>query len=208
MVGPSARSNRFSRSPRLSRAERFDAAWAGFRDGRSSWPPLPQQIADGPLTPAEPSYRTKLRYLVLEAASRSRSQLFENSRLPVEIFLAAGAVVAHEATGTFTRAHADRFQAALMTWAAQVQVQGARVEATVARANQRLAHYRESVLRHHVQLRRATQPPDLSGWCSPIQLEPAWHHPLELLKHWALRHGDPDNQQYGVLVRALEIVNG
>lgn len=207
MANRSARPNRIARSSRLSQSERFAAAWAGFRDGRKGWPSLPQDTADGPLSPLEPNFRRKLTFMVEEAAEHCLADLFENGRLPVEILLAANAVVDNQARGSLTKSHRNRLTTALMTWATRVQVQEARVDAAVARANQQLAHYWDSARWHHLRLRHAN-PEELRDWRpADICLDQPWPDPLELLKDWTLRHGDPDAKQYGVLLRALEIVN-
>jgi hypothetical protein len=209
MASRNERSKRIARSSRLSLSERLAATWAGYRDGRKGWPCLPQDTPDGPLSPLEPNYCRKLTFMVQEAADQCLADLFENSRLPVEILLAANAVVDNESSGKLTSSHKNRLTTALMTWATRVQVRKARVTAAVARANQLLAHYWDVAKRHHIRL-RGDDAPELRAWRpSDITLNQPWpEKPLELLKRWTIEHGDPDAKQYGVLLRALEIVNG
>ena len=208
MASRNARRKRIARSSRLSWSERLAGTWAGFRDGRKGWPCLPQDTADGPLSPLEPNFRRKLTFMVQEAADHCIADLFENSRLPVEILLAANAVVDNKASDKLTSGHKNRLTTALMTWATRVQVREARVTAAVARANQLLAHYWDVARWHHIRLRQASET-ELRAWHpADITLNQPWPNPLELLKRWTIEHGDPDAKQYGVLLRALEIVNG
>jgi hypothetical protein len=208
--------NRLYRLSRLSWSERLEAAWAGWRDGRNGIPELTQESAVGPVFSLTPAYSMKLRYQVEEAASRCRAQLFRgNSELLVEIFCAANAIVDNYESATLSVSHKDRLTTAMIAWAAQVQAQGARVGVVVAHANQRLEHYLASVIRHHPELRAASQLNPADWWRTGISLDPPWPGPLELLRHMGIAHGsfDPhqggrtDDRQEDGLVRALRIVN-
>jgi hypothetical protein len=164
-----------------------------------------------------------------ETVLRRRAELLhDNIRLAAEVFVAAGIVVEQDGAGTCTDAHRGRLRRSLMIWAMRAEAWHAWADATVDQANQQLYWYWKAVGRCHPGLRVITRQrnttlaehwsalpgapihpvADLADWRPvPIQLDPAWPNPLELLKQWTITSADLDAYQYGVLVRALEIVN-
>jgi hypothetical protein len=226
-------SNRFGsarRLPGLSWAERAGAERAGRRDGRRGLPQVPAGLTpQGRLPPAVPDYTELLRAQVAEAAACCHEQIFrEGSRLAVEVFQAAGAVVARQRAAASPEAGGPRLRHALSVWTALCKVHGAAIKAAEHRADQRMTCYWNAVRHHHSDLRAISaerrsrlvtlwsQPghpvrevaADLAEW-SPerIRLDPAWPEPLELLRQWAVTRSDSDAYHYGVLVEALELLN-
>jgi hypothetical protein len=197
---------------RLPRHAWLSATWAGIRDARRGLPQLlVSASSDGPLRPAKSLYRDLLQSSAAEAAHRRRARLFgTDARLAAEVFVAAGVVVEQDQAGSCTEIHRARFRRSLTRWAMRANAHGEWAKATEAQANQRLTCYWRAVSRHHARLRELTRQGavDVSGWRpEPITLDPGWPSPLELLKHWAVDRHAADAHEYGVLVRALEIVN-
>lgn len=189
---------------RLTRHAWREAAWNGRLDALRGVPRLPAgKQADGKYSPARPPFRDVLQHRVNRAAHLRQAHLFgTGGRLAAEISVAARVVVTHEAEGNRTDADQIRFCRALHQWNAQASAQGKWAEAAVDDANVQLNVYRAKILRWHTGLRSRGRA-DLPDWePDPVTLDPAWPNPLELLRVWK------GEGEYGVISRALEIVDG
>ena len=154
--------------------------------------------------PGLPAYPEQLRTLVNRAGGLRRAAMLSRHRLANEIIQAAGTVVAEEAAGTCTEAHKTRFRRSLSRWEMGVKAHGAWAQATADEADVLRSCYWnaacEWLAKHDATPSPASEP-------ERITLNPTWPSPLELLKHWTINRDAADAGEYGVLVRALEIVN-
>jgi hypothetical protein len=203
-----ANHNATSPGIRAGWAARLAAARAGRRAARhgSLGGPGGQDRGAGRsgTRPGLPAYPEQLRTLVNRAGGLRRAAMLSRHRLANEIIQAAGTVVAEKAAGTCTEAHKTRFRRSLSRWEMGVKAHGAWAQATADEANVLLSCYWNAACewldKHDTALGPASEP-------ERITLNPRWPSPLELLKHWTITRDAADAGEYGVLVRALEIVN-
>lgn len=188
---------------RVTGRARRRAAWNGWLDGRRGLPALSPGGQDGTCPP----FRNALQYRVNRAAHLRRASLFSTGgRLAAEVSVAARIVVVQHEAGTGTAADQIRFLRAKEEWGSQARAQGERAQADVDAANEQLERYREAVLRWHTGLRGAKRA-EVGDWRpEPVTLDPAWPTPLEMLRLW-MNETSVDPGEYGVIARALEIVN-
>jgi hypothetical protein len=184
---------------------RLAAAWAGRRAARLGLlSPLASHPAAAERRDPQQGYPEQLLTMVNQATSLRRAAMLCRHRLANEIIQAAGSVVAEKKADTCTEAHKARFRRSLTRWNLGVKAHGEWAQATADEANVLLECYWDAASGWHDKRNRTLSP---ASKPERITLNPAWPSPLELLKHWTINRDAADADEYGVLVRALEIVN-